>query len=123
MNEAPTDGTELETRDTSRVVVRHDWEGGDCLAVTIARAAAEAWTGDADDAMKLPPVGSVVDPDALESLFAPARDRGQPTTDGGNPAADETSLSQVRFTYIGYNVSVSENGVVVVEDPSSVNDR
>jgi hypothetical protein len=122
MDDATSRGKGLSTHEASKVVVQHDWEGEDCLAVTIARAAAEAWTGDSDDAMTLPPVGSVVDPDALESLFAPSRNRGRPATDGGHPTAGETSTSRVRFTYVGYNVSISENGVVVVEDPSSVDD-
>ncbi|MDS0294033.1 HalOD1 output domain-containing protein [Halogeometricum luteum] len=120
MDDAMTHEAEPKLNETSKIVVEHDWDGGDCLAVTIARAAAEAWTGNPDDAMTLPPVGSVVDPDALESLFAPTRNRGRPATDGGHPTADEgASPSRVRFTYVGYNVTISEDGVVVVEDPTS----
>ncbi|SFR50804.1 HalOD1 output domain-containing protein [Halogeometricum limi] len=123
MNDLPTNGEELGTSEAVEIVVQHDWDGPECLAVTIARAAAEAWTGDPDDAMTLPPVGTVVDPDALENLFAPARARGRPATDGGQPTThDDASPSRVRFTYVGYNVSISENGVVVVEDPSSLDD-
>ena len=118
-----THGAEPKLNEVSKIVVEHDWDGEDCLAVTIARAAAEAWTGDPDDAMTLPPVGSVVDPDALESLFAPTRNRGRPATDGGHPTDDDhASASRVRFTYVGYNVTISEDGVVVVEDPSSLNE-
>ena len=122
MDDATTQGKGLSTQEASKVVVQHDWDGEDCLAVTIARAAAEAWTGDSDDAMTLPPVGSVVDPDALENLFAPSRNRGRPATDGGQPTEGQEPASSVRFTYVGYNVSISENGVVVVEDPSSLDE-
>ena len=123
MDDAMTRGAEPELNEISKIVVEHDWDGEDCLAVTIARAAAEAWTGNPDDAMTLPPVGSVVDPDALESLFAPTRNRGRPATDGGRPGTDErASPSRVRFTYVGYNVTISEDGVVVVEDPSNLSE-
>ncbi|WP_363463734.1 HalOD1 output domain-containing protein [Halogeometricum borinquense] len=120
MDDTTTEGTGRDTKERSRVVVQHDWNGEDCLAVTIARAAAEAWTGNPDDAMTLPPVGSIVDPDALESLFEPARSRGRPATDGGYPSTDGAAQSRVRFTYVGYNVTISEDGVVVVEDPSTL---
>lgn len=123
MDDTMTREAEPRLNETSKIVVEHDWNGADCLAVTIARAAAEAWTGNPDDAMTLPPVGSIVDPDALESLFAPTRDRGRPATDGGYPTDDEhASPSRVRFTYVGYNVTISDDGVVVVEDPTSLNE-
>lgn len=117
-----TDGR-TRGEESIEVVTQHDWEGNDCLAVTIAQATAEAWTGDPDDAMSLPPVGTVVDADALEQLFAPTRARHRTATDGGQPDRTEaTEPARVRFTYVGYDVTISEGGVVVVEEPSSTAD-
>jgi hypothetical protein len=107
-----------EKRERTRVELQHDWDGVDGIAVTVARAVAEAWTGDPGDALSLPPVGSVIDPDALERLFAPVQ-RGSetlPATDGGQPAV-------VRFGYVGYDVTVSEDGIVTVAEPEDTPHR
>ncbi|MFC6824051.1 HalOD1 output domain-containing protein [Halopelagius fulvigenes] len=93
------------------VVLRHDWEGATGIAVTVARAVAEAWTGDQTDALSLPPVGSVVDTDALERLFE-SLNRNPPVRN-----RDESELAVVQFGYIGYEVSVREDGQVTVEEP------
>lgn len=106
-------GPRGESSGETPVTLRHDWDSADGVAVTVARATAEAWTGDQTDALSLPPVGSVIDPDALERLFSPVGGESvePPATDGGNPAV-------VRFGYVGYDVTVSERGVVTVDEPT-----
>lgn len=100
--------------DENRVVVHHDWEGRDGVAVTVAQAVAEAWTGNPRDAMSLPPVGSAVDVDALKRLFASSARESvdRPNTDGAEPAT-------VRFGYVGFNVTVRADGLVTVEESVS----
>lgn len=100
---------ERDGRGGESVVVQHDWEGGAGIAVTVARAAAEAWTGDRTDAISLPPVGTVIDTDALERLFTPADQRS---------GSDGSELAVVAFGYVGYEVSVREDGRVTVEEPA-----
>ncbi|WP_175454344.1 HalOD1 output domain-containing protein [Halopelagius longus] len=102
---------ERDGSDGKTVVLRHDWDGACGVAVTVARAAAEAWTGDQTDALSLPPVGSVIDTDALERLFASLN--REPSV---RPNTDESELAFVRFKYVGYEVSVREDGRVTVEE-------
>lgn len=68
-----------------------------CLAV-IETVAAVSET----DPSELKPLYPVVDPDALNRLFAPKQDM-MGRTDG-----------EVRFTYCGYDVTVTSNGAVRV---------
>lgn len=103
---APDDGE----GDGTAVVVHHDWESTEGVAVTVARAVAEAWTGDQRDAMSLPPVGSVIDVDALQRLFV-----SSPGKFGGR-AAPDAEPPLVRFRYVGYDVTVRQDGLVTVEE-------
>ena len=56
------------------------------------------------DATELPPLGSVIDPDALNSLFAYSADEFPHST------------GYVRFQYCGYRIVVHSDGEVVVEE-------
>lgn len=98
-------------RNESPVIAYHDWDGTEGVAVTVAQTVAEAWTGDPNDALSLPPVGSVVDVDALQRLFVSLSREfvGGPNADGPEPAT-------VRFEYVGYDVTVREDGFVLVEE-------
>jgi hypothetical protein len=53
-----------------------------------------------------PPLFQVVDPDALDALFAPTAGDSERTT------------GMVRFEYLGYKVTVLADGSVTVRDPS-----
>lgn len=64
------------------------------------------------DPAALPPLYDVVDPDALDALFAP--------TVGD---ADGRSGIHVRFTYVGLDVVVRGDGEVDVHRPPSDGDR
>lgn len=56
------------------------------------------------DATELPPLGSVIDPDALNSLFAYSPD-GAPQSQG-----------YVVFQYCGYSVAVHSDGQIILEE-------
>lgn len=58
---------------------------------------------DGVDPTDLPPLGTVLDPDALDSLFVDRFD-GTPREGG-----------RVEFTYVGHAVTVEADGEVVVE--------
>lgn len=103
---APDDGD----GDGTVVVVHHDWESAEGVAVTVARAVAEAWTGDQTDATSLPPVGSAVDVDALERLFVSS------SGESVDRAAAGAGPAMVRFGYVGYDVTVRQDGLVSVEE-------
>jgi hypothetical protein len=75
--------------------VQYDWEDSASLCSTVVRTVSAA-TGQAPTAMA--PLYSVFDPDALESLLAPTRDR-------------DVELS---FTFEGCRVTVAGSGDVVV---------
>lgn len=104
---APDDGE----GDGTVVVVHHDWESDEGIAVAVARGVAEAWTGDRRDVTSLPPVGSAVDVDALERLFV-----SSPGESVDRTAAD-AEPTMVRFGYAGYDVTVRQDGLVTVEEP------
>lgn len=57
------------------------------------------------DPLELPPLYGAVDPEALDSLFQPRPGVG-----------DDRSAKAVRFTYHGYEVSVTEDGDVSLRE-------
>jgi hypothetical protein len=82
-------------------------ESGESYSETIIQAVAEAADGDpiapsptGESTRCLPPLYSVIDPDALDTLLGR-------TTAGWGRAAE-----QVAFRYHGYDVTVSSDGVV-----------
>ncbi len=86
---SPTMGSELATTGTS-----------DSLTERIVTTVAEA---DGQSVDELEPLYDVINPDALESLFASRAD-GSPRPDG-----------EVSFQYAGYWVTVSSDGAVELD--------
>lgn len=76
----------------------------DRISRTVVEAVAEA---EGDDPTNLTPLYTVVDPDALESLFQ---------TQTPNP--DGQVDGEIRFTYCGYEVRVTAAGEVDLADGS-----
>lgn len=58
-----------------------------------------------EDPMSIPPLNDAIDPDALDSLFAPRQTGGQRTA------------GHLEFTYAGYRVTVHADNYVTVEPP------
>lgn len=73
--------------------------GTEGITTKITETVAEA---EGIDPIDLPPLYSVVDPDALEALFQPRTELGDPT-------------ARVVFTYNGYEVTVDADGTVDIE--------
>lgn len=99
------------TGTTDEVVARHDWDGRDTLAVTIVTATAQLRDVDAVD---LPPLSDVINPEALDTLFArPARApaSSERTERGSMRAAHAT----VQFRYAACEVTVWADGTVIVK--------
>ncbi|KAB1187407.1 MULTISPECIES: HalOD1 output domain-containing protein [Haloferax] len=99
------------TGTTEEVVARHDWDGRDTLAVTIVTAAAQLKDV---DAVELPPLSDIINPDALDRVFAqPVR---APATSG---AVERGTMSparaHVRFRYAACDVTVWADGTVIVK--------
>lgn len=81
-----------------------------CVVEAVARAKGV-------DAIELPPLATVVDPDALDSLF-----RSRP--DGSDRAGTRGFDGEVRFPYAGREVTVrSETDIVVREQSSDAGPR
>ncbi|WP_410767250.1 HalOD1 output domain-containing protein [Haloferax sp. DFSO60] len=103
----PEVGRKTGTRDD--VVVRHDWNGRDTLAVTIVTATSQAR---AEDPLSLPPLSETIDPDALDRLFAPlVRAPQTNTTERGSRTP---ARGHVRFRYAACDVTVWADGTVTV---------
>ncbi|ELZ79530.1 hypothetical protein KU306_02765 [Haloferax larsenii] len=104
------------TGTTDEVVARHDWNGQDTLAVTVVTATAEAI---AVDALDLPPLTDVVNPDALGRLFhSPAvASMSEAATTSEAATSRETqspSRGRVRFRYASCDVTIWADGTVIV---------
>ncbi|ELZ81840.1 hypothetical protein C453_17529 [Haloferax elongans ATCC BAA-1513] len=109
------------TGTTNEVVARHDWNGQDTLAVTIVTATAEAT---AVDALDLPPLTDVVNPDALGRLFhspvvasmsEAATDRETQMSEAATDRETQSpSHGRVRFRYASCDVTVWADGTVIV---------
>lgn len=80
-------------------VERHDWAGDVPLSATVTSLVATAAEVDPTD---LDPLNDVVDPDALDKLFAPRED-GTPRTPGA-----------VSFEFGPFDVRIGEDGAVRV---------
>jgi hypothetical protein len=81
-----------------------------CVVEAVARAQGV-------DAIELPPLATVVDPDALDSLF-----RSRP--DGSDRIGTRGFDGEVRFPYAGWEVTVrSETDIVVREQSSDAGPR
>lgn len=72
----------------------------------VVSAIAEA---DGVDETELPPLFHAVDPDALDALFRPGR----------REATESRGSGTVTFGYHGYEVSVSADGTVQVEEKTT----
>ncbi|WP_254864078.1 HalOD1 output domain-containing protein [Halovivax gelatinilyticus] len=57
-----------------------------------------------DPTMLRPPLHDVIDPEALEALFAPT------------PTSDRTAGGSVTFAYCGYDVTVAADGTISVSE-------
>lgn len=79
--------------------VAHDWTDDVPLSTTVLSAVAA--TADVDP-IELPPLNDAIDPDALDSLFAPRED-GTRRTPG-----------TVSFEFAGFTVTVAADGTVDV---------
>ncbi|KAB1198060.1 MULTISPECIES: HalOD1 output domain-containing protein [Haloferax] len=99
------------TGTTKEVVARHNWGGRDTLAVTIVTAVSQL---KAVDAIDLPPLSDVINPEALDRLFAqPARATaaGEDSERGSMRPPHAT----VRFRYAACDLTVWADGTVIVK--------
>ncbi|RKD93442.1 HalOD1 output domain-containing protein [Halopiger aswanensis] len=95
----PTHGGTRIDYETETAVVSHDWTGDDSLAETIIETIADLSGSDPADLDRL---YDRIDPDSLETIFAPAN--GSVTRDSG----------QVSFRLDAYEITVHASGAVVV---------
>lgn len=77
----------------------HDWDGDTSLSVTLVAALAEIADADPTD---LEPLGTYIDPDALDGLFRP------------RPGSQRTDAGRLELTFDGYRVTVYADGEIVV---------
>lgn len=97
-----TDDPLIEPSSTRRLIGRHDFESPAELGVSIVRAVDEVVDG---EVVEFDPLYDAVDPDALESLFAPV------------VGTAHASQLEVRFAYEGLELVVSGDGnIAVVSD-------
>jgi hypothetical protein len=97
-----TDGPLADAPSDRRLIGRHDFESPTELGVSIVHAVEEVVDG---DVAEFDPLYDVIDPDALESLFAPVV---------GTAHAGQL---EVRFGYQGLELVVSGDGnIAVVSD-------
>lgn len=88
-------------RTTETYRTTHDWTGTVPLSTTVLGLVSAAADADPTD---LSPLNGSVDPDALDSLFAPRED-GSPRTPGS-----------VSFYFEGYEVFVHADGEVTLRE-------
>ncbi|SEW02922.1 HalOD1 output domain-containing protein [Natrinema salifodinae] len=89
--------------DRKTAFVSHDWTGADSLTNTIVSTVAEL---SGTDPIELDRLYDRIDPESLETLFAPA-----------NGAAGRNT-GQVSFRLDGYTITVHATGDIVVERAS-----
>lgn len=99
------------TGTTGEVVARHDWGGRDTLAVTIVTATAQLKDVDALD---LPPLSDVINPEALDRVFA-RPDRAPVSSTASERGSMRPSHATVRFRYAACEVTVWADGTVIVK--------
>ena len=99
------------TGTTDEVVARHDWDGRDTLAVTIVTATAQL---KGVDALDLPPLSNVINPEALDRVFTrPARAPDSSTAI--ERGSMRSSHATVRFEFAACDVTVWADGTVIVK--------
>lgn len=94
------DGSTDDDATDERYHVRHDWESNGPLSRTVVDAIAavrEAEPGDVE------PLGTVVDPDAMDRLFEPSR-----------ASSRRDGAGHIGFEFDGYDVRVTSSGDVSI---------
>lgn len=97
-----------KTRDTGQTVLQYNWRSDRSLIPLIVDAVA-ANSGE-ETVLNAPPLHDVIDPDALDSLFAP--------TNGGTLRND----GQVRFEWADHHITLDATGVVSITRVEDVED-
>ena len=87
--------------ETKTAITSHDWEGNGSLATTIVSTVAALSETTPDE---LDRIYDRIDPDSLETLFAPAN------------GAARRNAGQVSFRLDRYTVTVHASGTIVVTD-------
>lgn len=88
-----------DTSKTEQYSASDGWDGSEQLVFTLVSAVAD-YTG--RDALDLPPLYEVIDPDAFEQLFKPLQENGTRANGG-----------RIRFTYAGCDISISNSEITV----------
>ncbi|GAB3667542.1 HalOD1 output domain-containing protein [Halopiger thermotolerans] len=99
----PTHGGSRIDYETETAFVSHDWSGDDSLAETIIATIADL---SGSDPAELDRLYDRIDPDSLETIFAPAN---------GSVARNS---GRVSFRLDAYEVTVHASGAVVVTRPT-----
>ena len=94
------DGPQIDP-ETKTAITSHDWEGNRSLATTIVSTVATLSETTPDE---LERIYDRIDPDSLETLFAPAN------------GATRRNAGQVSFRLDRYTVTVHASGTIVVTD-------